>query len=1047
MTREKKYPKLYYALGKGMEAWDSKPQQELHNLTWTQAVQKIKSIANESGMAVRLSETKGYNNQGHYFAPQAAKGDKIPNNYQGRTTGDIWASWDKEQKTHFLIDHFGWMGQSEINKTLNKKYSELPSEIKSTLTMHTKTTQYAKGKKIKNVWEEYDFDSIEEFFDYIIGSKINGNLSQVKSLYNKLDDNQKKDFFTYTENISDSAGEETVDYINKNVRKFDTGAKITGENFKLNITDYDVTVYEDDYNEGQGKQINSNNVKVNKSFNNGKDLLKYIMDHIIYSTVDNNDFSAFEDGRIVVSTLVDENNTPASTGQIERWKKGELMLYIADHDIYVTLIDERIPTTAELSELIGIPEYKKGGVVKTTKVKQTKRGKYNDSKFKAMKAGKHISKDGNVYYEYRSNRTDLDGRKKLAKGDMIGSDRFGWYKQISLQDALDKFSGYYFISPPYALYNYNEADKAIMDWLVKEESHLGKDLIAASWSRDGEITILTAKDKYKVIDASEEDYDNFYESFRDAYEEENDEYVAAKGTKAKDKKYSDKFEEVLDLGSESYFIRDFGHVETDKKGKVDLVAVATILDLEDYVSKDELPKEGNFQLSVTLVPYSKFISKKMKEKANDDNSSIGGSDEINIVNYMGGLNYQPNDKVFFKTDADAKKYLYSKEFNDKISAEGMLSGFTLDKAYNRLGQTNWEYLAYMTGESEKFAGGGYMKKYAKGTKVSSGKSSQIKFYDIPNHIKHLEFDGDKTDLRLHSQENFNWGADNESEYKKAQKEIDAIEYKGKGWTIYAWYDVSSYNYWMKQVQEKNYIQLTVAFDKDTVDESEIEKIANALDKALADADAIAFKYSYDPYNDDEDSTAKRGTKVKAKKSKRDKTKQSKQGLKEDKSRKALHAGKRTSAAGNVYYEFRKNHSDKNRTKKLAKGNVIDSNKRLDAMTNGYLASVLFTSSENDEYGTPLDSNYSISDFAPEVVEKVRENLKRYISENAIVIKKSGLTDDQIGIDIWFAQSHQGAGFFDRDLDEAVEKKLTDAALKFNQDRNGVVGDDGKVYIE
>lgn len=122
----------------------------------------------------------------------------------------------------------------------------------------------------------------------------------------------------------------------------------------------------------------------------------------------------------------------------------------------------------------------------------------------------------------------------------------------------------------------------------------------------------------------------------------------------------------------------------------------------------------------------------------------------------------------------------------------------------------------------------------------------IKFYDIPNSIKQLEFDGDKTDLRLHCRENFRWGAKSKKAYTKAQKEIDAIDYKGNGWILYAWYDVSSYEYWMKNMKETNYIQITVSFDNETVEKEEVEKINAAIVCASLVADEIETKYNYDP---------------------------------------------------------------------------------------------------------------------------------------------------------------------------------------------------------
>ena len=125
---------------------------------------------------------------------------------------------------------------------------------------------------------------------------------------------------------------------------------------------------------------------------------------------------------------------------------------------------------------------------------------------------------------------------------------------------------------------------------------------------------------------------------------------------------------------------------------------------------------------------------------------------------------------------------------------------------------------------------------------------KVKFYDIPAIVASndyvLNFDGDKKDLRLHSENNFTWGGETKKEYKAAQKAIDKIGCKGKGWQLYAWYDVSSYEYWMNQQQEKNYIQVSISFENDTILESEIPLIVSALDTALAQAEAIENKYSF-----------------------------------------------------------------------------------------------------------------------------------------------------------------------------------------------------------
>jgi len=45
--------------------------------------------------------------------------------------------------------------------------------------------------------KDYEFQSIENYFDYIIDSQINGNHSQVKDLFKKMANTQKIVFFNY----------------------------------------------------------------------------------------------------------------------------------------------------------------------------------------------------------------------------------------------------------------------------------------------------------------------------------------------------------------------------------------------------------------------------------------------------------------------------------------------------------------------------------------------------------------------------------------------------------------------------------------------------------------------------------------------------------------------------------------------------------------------------------------------------------------------------------------------------------------------------------
>jgi antirestriction protein len=169
---------------------------------------------------------------------------------------------------------------------------------------------------------------------------------------------------------------------------------------------------------------------------------------------------------------------------------------------------------------------------------------------------------------------------------------------------------------------------------------------------------------------------------------------------------SNEFKEVEDFGNEQFFIRDFGHVIIGDDKKIELVAVARLIDLDDFMSEDEIPAEGKYQLDFDLVPKEKYLSKSRKNEVNDEDNSISSVTEINVVNYMGGLRFEPSDKNFFKTYESAKNHLMSKELNEKITGMGVMSGFIMDMPYNRMGKTNWEQLDYILGITDKFNKGG-----------------------------------------------------------------------------------------------------------------------------------------------------------------------------------------------------------------------------------------------------------------------------------------------------------------------------------------------------
>lgn len=66
----------------------------------------------------------------------------------------------------------------------------------------------------KPIWKQYDFETEYEFFDYIDSSRINGNFSQLRRLWDKLTPEQKRHWMGYAKNMG---YDETIDYINQNL--------------------------------------------------------------------------------------------------------------------------------------------------------------------------------------------------------------------------------------------------------------------------------------------------------------------------------------------------------------------------------------------------------------------------------------------------------------------------------------------------------------------------------------------------------------------------------------------------------------------------------------------------------------------------------------------------------------------------------------------------------------------------------------------------------------------------------------------------------------
>lgn len=120
-------------------------------------VQRIKSdlskkASSKVGNSVVFSDNSGAN--------MMAKGGAIENQYEGRTAEDVWDSYTKEQRLHFLYDHAeeineykGLKDESEnpwFNKSYKSEWNMLDKDVQNRFANHVRGGQYAKGGYMEN---------------------------------------------------------------------------------------------------------------------------------------------------------------------------------------------------------------------------------------------------------------------------------------------------------------------------------------------------------------------------------------------------------------------------------------------------------------------------------------------------------------------------------------------------------------------------------------------------------------------------------------------------------------------------------------------------------------------------------------------------------------------------------------------------------------------------------------------------------------------------------------------------------------------------------
>jgi len=222
-------------------------------------------------------------------------------------------------------------------------------------------------------------------------------------------------------------------------QKLELGGENPDEKLKVTIQ---VDVYEDDYEEGEGKNVNSY-TGLKNSIVKANDLIKFLADNVSLSD-DPNDYVLDDNGFINTSRLENADGSEASEYEIEKWKKGEMKLYSAHYTIIVQAIGKpRTPSQSELHVVTDIPMYAKGGKTKQTAPQSdvynefrdlTKKAKpvgwrYTNKGAKALKVKNpfarpskaHIDKYGNsergyLDFETRADKTDEKPNERFAKG-------------------------------------------------------------------------------------------------------------------------------------------------------------------------------------------------------------------------------------------------------------------------------------------------------------------------------------------------------------------------------------------------------------------------------------------------------------------------------------------------------------------------------------------------------------------------------------------------------------------------------------------------------
>ncbi len=144
-------------------------------------------------------------------------------------------------------------------------------------------------------------------------------------------------------------------------------------------------------------------------------------------------------------------------------------------------------------------------------------------------------------------------------------------------------------------------------------------------------------------------------------------------------------------------------------------------------------------------------------------------------------------------------------------------------------------------------------------KKADDNNSMIYYYEINKNtdmplLQHLEWDQDKSDLRLWYDNIYSFWETDEIEYKNIEKQLDDFEIKNEYYTIYFSYDVGGYDYWVNNMSEPTRVFIVISFEKEKIPVSILDSLQIDLEKAI---DFIEVIYEQHPYMDSKEALLKK----------------------------------------------------------------------------------------------------------------------------------------------------------------------------------------------